>query len=162
MSADNWAICPRCRDTAEAERQERLRVAADAYGKVSAAEYEALRSAALISEDPESFQTFRENYEFYGAGEGTIIASYKGHCQRCHLAVQFKHEVPFYSPRPRAGRFVLFQAMDGYEAYITSWDTWEAAAAAFPIEDADTVLLDQETERKWRTGSPYEWEAAAT
>lgn len=69
---------------------------------------------------------------------------------------------------PVAGRFVLLHRVPNTidqsddVAYITSWDTWEEASAAFPIDDADSFLLDQETGREWLAGSPYEWEAART
>ncbi len=59
---------------------------------------------------------------------------------------------------PVAGRFVLFDPPD---FYITSWDTWEDAKAAFPIE-GESVLRDEETGREWRRGYKYEWEAAST
>lgn len=62
---------------------------------------------------------------------------------------------------PVAGRFVLFEPIDGEDAYITSWDTWEEARAAFPIE-GNAVLRDDETGRVWRRGYAYEWEAAST
>lgn len=60
-----------------------------------------------------------------------------------------------------AGRFVLFEPMGDEDAYITSWDTWEEAEAAFPIE-GNAILRDGETGREWRAGYAYEWEAAST
>lgn len=101
MSADNWAICPRCLDRAYAEWSARLQVAADAYGKVPPDEYERLRSEALVPIDEETFRTFREDYEFYGAKEGTIKAVYKGRCQTCDVGVEFEHAHPFYEPTER-------------------------------------------------------------
>jgi hypothetical protein len=60
-----------------------------------------------------------------------------------------------------AGRFVLLHDVDGEQAYITSWDSWEECEVAFPIE-GDAYLLDQDTGRRWDRFSRYEWEAAAT
>lgn len=61
-----------------------------------------------------------------------------------------------------AGRFVLFEPIGTEDVYVTSWDTWAAAAAAaFPIEGS-LVLRDEETGRVWRAGFAYEWEAAQT
>lgn len=96
MSADNWAICPRCLDRAKAASAARFQTAVDAYGKVPPDEYERLRSEAQTPIDEDSFQTFREDYEFYGASEGTVVASYSGHCGTCNLGVDFKHEHKFY------------------------------------------------------------------
>lgn len=94
MSADNWAVCPRCRDRARASREALFNEAAAAYGKVSADEYEALRARA--SEPIIAVETFREDYEFYGVEDGTITASYSGSCTVCHLETSFKHVHPFY------------------------------------------------------------------
>lgn len=98
MSADNWANCPRCFARAKLESEARFQQAVDAYGKVPPDEYEALREAAQVSVDPDSFNTFREDYEFYGAFEGTVIASYGGGCDVCGLSVSFRHEQKFYDP----------------------------------------------------------------
>lgn len=95
MSADNWAVCPRCRDRVEAERDERLNEMAKAYGKVGADEYEALRARALDPGEPLK-EMFREDYEFYGVEDGTIVASYSGSCTVCHLETTFRHEHKFY------------------------------------------------------------------
>ena len=62
---------------------------------------------------------------------------------------------------PVAGRFVLFEPDEDGGFYVTSWDTWAEAEAAFPIQGA-LVLRDNETGREWFSGSPYEWEAART
>lgn len=62
-----------------------------------------------------------------------------------------------------AGRFVLLHnGPTGFgRGYVTSWDTWDDAEAAFPIE-AGFRLEDGETGRVWHPGSTYEWEAAQT
>lgn len=65
-----------------------------------------------------------------------------------------------------AGRFVL--TFEG--GYVTSWDTWEDAAAAFEETRGGVALRmpsgfqleDGETGRVWSHGALYEWEAAAT
>lgn len=68
---------------------------------------------------------------------------------------------------PAAGRFVLLGRVEeaGMAApewgYVTSWDTWEEAAVAFPIA-AGFQLQDGETGREWPAHSRYEWEAART
>ena len=96
MSASNWAVCPRCRDRAKAESAARFQVAVDAYGKVTPEEYERLRADAQAPVDEESFDTFREDYEIWDAKSGTVKVEYSGHCSKCGLGVDFKHEHPFY------------------------------------------------------------------
>lgn len=61
-----------------------------------------------------------------------------------------------------AGRFTLVAQDD---IYVTSWDTWEEAAVAWPESGRMTEgyrLIDNETGRVWHPGAPYEWEAAQT
>lgn len=101
MSADNWAVCPRCLDRAKAEREAKFEAARVAYGNVAPEEYERLRAEAQVPVDEDSFRTFREDYEFYGAEKGTITASYSGHCQTCNLNIDFKDEHPFYEREER-------------------------------------------------------------
>lgn len=96
MSADNWAICPRCKLGGEVEHQGNIDRAAEAYGKVDPDEYEALREIARRPLDLEPFRTFREDYEFYGADEGTVVATYEGECSVCSLHVKFRHERQFF------------------------------------------------------------------
>jgi hypothetical protein len=106
MSADNWAVCPQCLDRGLGESEALFQAAVEAYGKVSPEEYEQLRAKAQTPVDPEAFDTFREDYEFYGAEDGTVTASYSGHCQKCGLGVDFKHEEKFYEravPKQEAG-----------------------------------------------------------
>lgn len=99
MSADNWAICPRCRDTAQAEHDERLAAAMALYGVVPLAEFEAARAAADTPFDEEQFRTFREDYEFWGVATGTLTVDYLGACGKRGLQFHIngqKHV--FYTP----------------------------------------------------------------
>lgn len=92
MSASNWAICPRCLKREReriAELQER---ASKGYGALPLAEFDVLRAEAAKPLDEEKFRTFREDYEFYGADEGT--ATYGGSCSVCKVELAFKHEHP--------------------------------------------------------------------
>jgi hypothetical protein len=95
MSADNWAVCPRCKHRA------RLKFDADSaavqamYGKVPVEDFDAAR-AALELEDVG--YTFREEYEFCDAESGEVVASYRGRCTRCDLGLDFKVQREFWSP----------------------------------------------------------------
>jgi hypothetical protein len=62
----------------------------------------------------------------------------------------------------KSGRFTLFAHED---TYVTSWDTWEEAAVAWPEAgrlEAPYRLVDNETGRVWHPGSRHEWEDAQT
>jgi hypothetical protein len=54
---------------------------------------------------------------------------------------------------------VLLSCAEGMEPqYVTSWDTWGEAEAAFPIGWM-CFLRDDETGRTWLPGAPHEWDA---
>ncbi len=97
MSADNWAICPRCLHEAQAAATaERERVQA-LYGQVELEEFEKQR-AALSEPDDESFRTFREDYEIYDAETGTVQIDYRGGCTRCGTSAVYTDAVTFWAP----------------------------------------------------------------
>jgi hypothetical protein len=91
MSADNWAICPRCLKRARAAHDVAVEAVKQSYGNVSIEEFDAAR-AAILDVDPESLRTFREDYEFYGAESGKVVASYSGNCDNCDLSLNFEEE----------------------------------------------------------------------
>ncbi len=95
MSADNWAVCPRCRQKELDRLGELSQQVSEGYGKLPLDEFDALR--VKLAEGPDFKSTFREDYEFYGAEEGTIEYAYSGHCSDCSLSVEFKGEHPFWS-----------------------------------------------------------------
>lgn len=87
MSADNWAICPRCKDIAEVEKMRQHQEVASSYGIVPVAEFDALRAEA---NEPIDLQyTFREDYEIFGAEDGVVQVRYEGECQVCHVGTKF-------------------------------------------------------------------------
>jgi hypothetical protein len=89
MSADNWAICPKClADAKAAADKERAEVYAK-YGKVPMIAFDKLRDD-LVDVAPEDHRTFREDYEVYGAEEGTVHFSYSGYCETCRLGLNFQ------------------------------------------------------------------------
>lgn len=98
MSADSWRVCPRCRQK-ELDRLGELseRVSAG-YGVLPIEEFDALRSELAKGIDERKIQTFREDYEFYGAESGEVKYSYSGHCQVCGLGVDFDGVRTFYPP----------------------------------------------------------------
>jgi len=96
MSADNWGVCPKCKQL-KAKEVARKQQAIDAsYGVVSSDEYMAklgeLRQL-MITKDGYSL---REDYEIDTNAEGTFSVSYRCHCDKCGFSFEFQHkkEVP--------------------------------------------------------------------
>lgn len=90
MSADNWAMCPRCVKREADTYQERYDEVMATYGKVPVAEFDAARSAAVDEVRPVG-ATFREDYEITPLEDGEVEVHYKGRCTKCGLSLQFDH-----------------------------------------------------------------------
>lgn len=100
MSADSYAICPRCAHAEELRIADlKARVNAE-YGVLPIAEFDALCAEASVAIDLEKLTTFREDYEFYGAEDGVVNVSYSGHCSVCDCGIDFSDQRPFYSKDP--------------------------------------------------------------
>lgn len=96
MSADNWAVCPRCNLVASRAADERAAAVTTLYGKVPLEEYERARSELLMSMSAERMgvtETFREDWEIYGAETGVVKISYRGSCLTCGLSASHEHEL---------------------------------------------------------------------
>lgn len=92
MSADAWRRCPKCKIQDAKKVVEMYASAKASYGKASPEEYiQNLKSAQdFASESPE--ETLREDYEISIDEDGEFFCSYRGGCDRCGLAFNFKHE----------------------------------------------------------------------
>ena len=89
MSADNWAICPKCKKMALDKQYEQLVKIRKKYGEMSPDEYEA---AIFATNTPiELDETLREDYEFHIDEEGLFSAEYSARCDRCGFKHSFKH-----------------------------------------------------------------------
>lgn len=66
MSADNYAVCPRCSTTN--------------------------RQSGPYPTEP----TFREDYEIYGAETGELIIHYRGRCTVCGLSTEVNDAQVFF------------------------------------------------------------------
>ncbi|AMS02632.1 hypothetical protein BJD55_gp134 [Gordonia phage Yvonnetastic] len=111
MSADNWTTCENCFEEAEQAHQrflqnedKRLR---ELYGKVAPEEYlravadskqTELESQAVVA-DAAVDNTFREDYEFYGASEGYVHISYCGRCTVCGYGLEFNDTRDLEKPK---------------------------------------------------------------
>lgn len=96
MSADNWAVCPRCLSREEKRKAELKVRARAAYGVMPIEEFDVLRAEADEPIDIQKLHSFREDYEIYGADEGTVTVVYAGSCKVCSLALKFEeyHPIP--------------------------------------------------------------------
>lgn len=95
MSADNWSVCPLCAKRRDERLAEMTRALDAAYGFVPVEEFDRLRSERDEFANTEPDETFREDYEFWGADVGELNASYRGSCDRCGLTHKFEHHETF-------------------------------------------------------------------
>lgn len=63
------------------------------YGKVPLEQFDRAR-LTLTNLASDSKDTFRENYEIYGAQTGVVTVSYSGKCQVCQLSLRFEETHP--------------------------------------------------------------------
>ena len=91
MSASNWARCPRCAQQLAAKLDQMRAEVKAAYGNVTVEEFDTLRMALAVAESTTPLATLREDYEIYGAEDGTVIAEYGCTCQVCGLTADFTH-----------------------------------------------------------------------
>jgi hypothetical protein len=94
MSADNWAVCPRCFARALEVAAEQRATVEESYGSIPRDRF-LLAVADLKEPNTADFHTFREDYEFWGAESGTIEWRYRGVCTACSLAAELSgsHEL---------------------------------------------------------------------
>ena len=88
MSADNWAICPKCAEKADASQQARILGAAEKYGKIPADEY--VKLSKEVSKVEELEATLREDYGFSIDNNGKFHATYRAECSVCDFHFAFK------------------------------------------------------------------------
>ena len=100
MSADNWAVCPKCKHEAEKALAVLAKQVSEGYGVLPVDEFDALRSKLAEGIDAEKLRTFREDYEFYGAEDGQVTASYSGRCSECKTGLNFEETRGFYTRDP--------------------------------------------------------------
>lgn len=92
MSADNWAVCPRClRDRGlKSEKAQALEQISEAYGKVSPDKYiEMVNASKGLSEEIPN--TLREDYEQFMRPDGTYEVHYGCSCKECGFGWSYKH-----------------------------------------------------------------------
>lgn len=79
MGADNWGVCPKCKEIAEKN-------IASAYGKVSEDEY-----LAILDKNKKVETSLREDYEIGVDSDGEFSISYSCHCSKCGFKFEYKY-----------------------------------------------------------------------
>ena len=102
MSADNWAICPKCYKEAKKLDEEYAKSVTEKYGKIPLDEWQKLSNEYQHLKTPfvtRIEETFREDYEmgvgFYengSCGRDKFKIGYHGKCEVCGFEVRFKHQ----------------------------------------------------------------------
>ena len=87
MSADNWAICPRCANATETEIAEAKQMLDENYGKVSRERY--LQLLDKSREKPRYKATLREDYEI-GIDVNEFYVDYSASCSECGFTHKFE------------------------------------------------------------------------
>jgi len=96
MSADNWTQCPHCYTKNRGLADDKDKIAREAYGKVTAEEFDRLRDDAFqfrkaITSDGNFTDTLREDYEV-GIRNGEFYVDYGASCATCGFRFGYKHE----------------------------------------------------------------------
>lgn len=95
MSADNWAICPKCKMSNDGERESLVKKIKDSYANVSFEQYEEnvrrLHEYDLQNKNPNC--TLREDYEQGIDEDGIYEVRYGCSCNKCGFEFIFTHKV---------------------------------------------------------------------
>jgi len=91
MSADSWAVCPKCKVKAEQAQANLLSRVETDYGKFAANEY--LELIEQSKQPLEMEHTLREDWEI-GIREGEFHVFYGASCETCGFSHEFEHKQP--------------------------------------------------------------------
>lgn len=89
MSADNWAVCPKCKQAAKEEYNALTEQVEKSYGSVSYEEDMKLFKKA--QETPIMKSSLREKYELGIKENGQFYIGYDASCQDCGFEFAFQY-----------------------------------------------------------------------
>ncbi len=89
MSADRWALCPKCMEQARAAEAALMQKIQQGYGEISEAEYHVLLEE-LQEMDQLPDRNLREDWEL-GIRDGVFKVSYYAQCMECAFVKEFTH-----------------------------------------------------------------------
>ena len=92
MSADNWSMCPKCREKRIRESEQKKLQALEAYGKVPPQEWVSMTASADNAEC--DAETLREDYEVWTDENGVFRVSYECVCTAddCDFEFSYSYE----------------------------------------------------------------------
>lgn len=88
MGADNWGICPKCKERADIKQERLEQRLISGYGKLPEAEYLELREK--VSSPPQLEPTMREDYELGTDSTGAFYVRYRASCNVCGFSYKFQ------------------------------------------------------------------------
>ena len=91
MSADNWAVCPRCKKVRATDLADIERRVAESYGTVPVEEFDAARDRLAEAQAAPVERTFREDYEVGVEEDGEFYVIYRGGCRECGLTHEYRY-----------------------------------------------------------------------
>lgn len=89
MSADNWAICPKCEKMNNKKRQSLASQIKESYGQLS--ENEDLEMVEKFKTPTMLEETLREDYKI-GIWNNEFCTSYFASCDKCGFEHSFNHK----------------------------------------------------------------------
>jgi len=89
MSANNWGICPKCKQARREALADLEKRASETYGEIPEDEYLALL-AQVKAGLPELTHTLPEYYEIFMGEDGEFYIRYSAHCTVCNFSHEFK------------------------------------------------------------------------
>ena len=92
MSADNWAICPKCEANDEIELENEAKWLEENYGKVDADNWLAARERHHAHQNLPTENTLREDYDI-GVWDGEFHVNYRGRCTKCGYTLKYVYGV---------------------------------------------------------------------
>ena len=92
MSADNWAICPRCKINHANTTAKMIEKVNKQYGKIDQDQFVRDRQVAIDFAGQKLQPTLREDYEIYTDSDGVFTVSYGCSCSVCNFRHEFNHE----------------------------------------------------------------------
>jgi len=96
MGANNWAICPRCKQRRLNSIAQKEREFKDAYGKVAPEKFFEMKSELDNLKDSEYEVNMREDYEIYTDEDGEFFITYSCSCKTCGWGHKYQNKYQAY------------------------------------------------------------------